>query len=66
MESSFDADFLSHIINWVVEKLKLKLKSRLRKRVVLEETVEEKEPTSSGNQTITCNQEASEKEEKEK
>ena len=46
-ESSFDANFLGHIINWVVEELNLKLKSRLRKRVVLEEIVEEKEPTSS-------------------
>ena len=40
-ELSFDADFLGHIIDWVVEELKLKPKSRLRKRVMLEETVEE-------------------------
>ena len=46
-ESSFDAYFLGHIIDWVVEEMKLKLKSRLKKRVMLEETVEEKEPTSS-------------------
>ena len=30
----------------MVEKLKLKLKSRLKKRVMLKKTVEEKEPTS--------------------
>ena len=47
-ESSFDANFLGYIIDRVVEELKLKLKSRLRKRVVLEETIEEKEPTSTG------------------
>ena len=46
-ELSFDADFLGYIINRVVKKLKLKLKSRLKKRVMLEETIEEKEPTSS-------------------
>ena len=51
-ESSFDADFLGHIIDRVVEKLKLKLKSRLRKRVVLKETVEEKEPTSTGTKPL--------------
>ena len=65
-KSSFDADFLGHIIDRVVEELKLKLKSRLRKRVVLEETVEEKEPNFYWDQTTTCNQEASEEEEKEK
>ena len=31
----------------MIEELKLKPKSRLRKKVVLEETLEEKEPTSS-------------------
>ena len=51
-ELSFDVDFLGHIINWMVEELKLKLKSRLRKRVVLEETVKEKEPTSSGTKPL--------------
>ena len=33
-ESSFNADFLGHIIDRVVEELKLKPKSRLRKRCV--------------------------------
>ena len=51
-ELSFDVDFLGHIIDQVVEELKLKLKSRLRKRVVLEETVEEKEPTSFGTKSL--------------
>ena len=49
---SFDADFLGHIIDRVVEELKLKPKSRLRKRVVSEETVEEKEPTSTGTKPL--------------
>ena len=47
-ESSFDADFLGHIIDRVVEELKLKPKFKLRKRVMSEKTVEEKEPTSTG------------------
>ena len=64
-ELSFNVDFLGHIIDWVVEELKLKLKSRLRKRVVLEETVEEKEPTSSETKPLPV-KEASEEEEKEK
>ena len=36
-KSSFNADFLGHIIDRVVEELKLKPKSRLRKRVVSKE-----------------------------
>ena len=51
-ESSFDADFLGYIIDRVVEELKLKPKSRLRKKVVSEETVEEKKPTSTGTKPL--------------
>ena len=51
-ELSFDVDFLGHIIDRVVEELKLKPKSRLRQRVVLEETVEEKEPTPTGTKPL--------------
>ena len=63
-ESSFDADFFGHIINQVVEELKLKLKSRLRKRVVLEETVEEKEPTSSGTKPLLITKKPAKKKKK--
>ena len=63
-ELSFDADFLDHIIDWVVEKLKLKLKSRLRKRVVLEKTVEEKEPTSFGTKPLSVTKKPAKKKKK--
>ena len=36
----------------MVKELKLKLKSRLRKRVVSEETVKEKKPTSFGTKPL--------------
>ena len=63
-ESSFNADFLGHIIDRVVEELKLKLKSRLRKKVVLEETVEEKEPTSIGTKPLPVTKKPAKKKKK--
>ena len=63
-KSSFNADFLGHIINWVVEKLKLKLKFRLKKRVMLEETVEEKEPTSSETKPLPVTKKPAKKKKK--
>ena len=61
-ELSFDADFLGHIIDRVVEKLKLK--SRLKKRVVLEETVEEKEPTPTGTKPLPVTKKPAKKKKK--
>ena len=63
-ESSFDADFLGHIIDRVVEELKLKPKSRLRKRVVSEETVEEKEPTFTGTKPLPVTKKPAKKKKK--
>ena len=63
-KSSFDADFLGHIIDWVVEELKLKPKSRLRKRVMSEETVEEKEPTSSETKPLPVTKKPAKKKKK--
>ena len=63
-ESSFDADFLGHIIDRVVEELKLKPKSRLRKRVVSEETVEEKEPTPTGTKPLPVTKKPAKKKKK--
>ena len=55
---------LGHIIDWVVEELKLKLKSRLKKRVMLEETVEEKEPTSTGTEPLPVTKKPAKKKKK--
>ena len=63
-ESSFDADFFGHIIDRVVEKLKLKPKSRLRKRVVLEEIVEEKEPTPTRTKPLLVTKKPAKKKKK--
>ena len=63
-ESSFDADFLGHIIDRVIKELKLKPKSRLRKRVVSEETVEEKEPTPTGTKPLPVTKKPAKKKKK--
>ena len=63
-ESSFDADFLGHIISQVVKELKLKQRPRLRKRVELKESVEEKEPNSFRTKSLSVTKKPAKKKKK--